>query len=77
MTGWTANDTMSGYHYLQANSSSSLLALMDFQGAAVWVWGFCEPQDRDRSWMTLSYGSISIDSGTSTLSHPLIVRHHQ
>jgi len=58
MTGWIANDTIPGYHYYQSNTSSPLLARLNFQGAAVWVWGLCGPGS--------DYGTVSIDDGFST-----------
>jgi hypothetical protein len=62
MTGWTANDTMSGYPYFQSNTGTSQIAQLSFQGAAVWVWGFCGP--RGQSFGT-AYGSVTVDSGIS------------
>jgi hypothetical protein len=62
MTGWTANDTMSGYRYYQSNTGTSQLAQLSFQGAAVSVWGFCGPRGQPSG---TSYGSVSVDAGTS------------
>jgi hypothetical protein len=63
MTGWVANDTLTGYEYYQANTTSSISALMSFQGTAVWVWGLCGP--RGQFWSG-TYGSLSVDGGLST-----------
>jgi len=63
MTGWVANDTLSGYHYYQSNTSPPLQALLDFQGAAVWVWGFCGPR---MEFLGNNYGSVSVDDGSGT-----------
>ena len=67
MTGWTANDTISGYHYYQSNTGSSQTALLNFQGAAVWVWGFCGPRGQ---FLGTGYGSVSVDGDISARFTP-------
>ena len=63
MTGWVANDTITGYHYYEANNSLSQSALLKFEGAAAWVWGFCGPRAASTGG---SYGSVSVDGGSGT-----------
>lgn len=59
-TGWTANDTFAD-SFVQSGTVAQT-ATLDFEGIAVWVWGFCGPRGQ---YFGGDYGAITVDGASS------------